>query len=264
MLFLACPDCGWPVVVPPQLRGRQHFHRCLFCDQCFDLSAAPELVPELPPKIRGAQTAQPPAPAPQPAVAPVPPPRSVQQSEPDEAPQRTHLTAPHLCSHCEAELPATGQRRSNRTCPGCQRPTSVYAVLYRCPNCDALLESPSRQQEARGRCPVCNDFLMVPCDVLFNDGREPPDHTWFAFPCPSCHQELRSPPAGANRSAVCPHCWRVVPIPKGGDGIVPNPVRPDPEPVEWLQAERTRPCPVCGLVMAARGRVCRGCGSPIA
>ncbi len=249
-VFIRCPGCGWPAIVPSDRQALHVDHRCLCCCTVYDISAAPILVSKRQEKLAGRarlpSQVSPAVPLPAPSPA-------------DGAASR--LMIPHRCCHCEGELPATGRRHTtNCSCPHCHRPASVYAVLFHCPECDALLESPLRQVGAYGRCPVCHDSLIVPSDLLFNDDRVHPDHTWFAFACPGCRLRLQSPPSGANKTAVCPHCLHVLTVPAGGEAVVFAPL-PAEKPLVPTPSEPQRRCGGCGLLTAARGRECHNCGA---
>src|SRR5262249_3188380 len=131
----------------------------------------------------------------------------------------------------------------------------------RCPGCEAVLESPRSERGTYLRCPACGIHLTIPTDALYNDDREEPDHTWYAFPCPSCRLELRTTPEHAHKTAVCPFCLRAVKVPAGGDPVVPPPPTSEDGRGSLQAEEPLRPCPRCGLQMAARARVCRSCGA---
>ena len=194
MVIVGCPTCGWPLVLPDRRQGI--YFCCLNCEHGFDTGTASVL------SRRVAQN-----------ECPAPPPPAASRDGLVE----TRLTSAHQCFHCRETLPAIRQRRTNLDCPHCGRLTSVYAVLFHCPECDALLESPLARQGETGRCPACREHLTIPSDVLFNDGREQPVHTWFVFPCPGCRWALHSRSADARKSAVCPHCLYPLVIPLAGE-----------------------------------------------
>jgi DNA-directed RNA polymerase subunit M/transcription elongation factor TFIIS len=195
MVIVGCPTCGWPLVLPDCRRGT--YFCCLNCEHGFDTGTASVL------SRKAAQNER--------EVRATPSPIT------NACLVSTQLTSPHQCHHCHESLPAIHQRRTDIHCPHCSRRTSVYAVLYHCPECGAVLESPLARQGETGRCPACREHLTIPSDVLFNDGREKPDHTWFVFPCPGCRWALHSRSADARKSAVCPHCLYPLVIPLAGE-----------------------------------------------
>src|SRR4051794_32773604 len=134
MIIVGCPDCGWPLVLPDRRLGLVLV--CLNCEHGFNTGTARVLSRRA---ARGERSAGAPE-------APGDLPSSLAQAR---------LTSPHECSHCGAALPATGHRRTLLTCPDCARPTSVYAVLYHCLECNVLLESPRSWQGRTTRCPAC-------------------------------------------------------------------------------------------------------------
>jgi hypothetical protein len=174
------------------------------------------------------------------------------------------LTSPHHCANCDASLGPVGKRRTTVECGQCRRQTSVYAVLHRCPKCDALLESPLRTREMPVRCPVCEASLQVPTDVLFNDSQVRPDHTWLAFTCPACFLRLQTSPWNVLKEAVCPHCWRTVKIPVAGNSALACRPHTVERNVNDMLTDLHRNCPACNSPVPRQAGVCRHCGEPLA
>jgi hypothetical protein len=216
---------------------------CLNCEQSFNTSNAPVV-------HIGPGRGNPPAPAPTPAPVAA------------EPVARTVLSRSHLCSHpdCARELTAIGKRSSTLQCPHCHRSTSIYAILHRCGECDALLETPRRCLGTALRCPVCREPLSVPSDILYNDERALPDHTWFAFRCHGCGSPLQAPSSHARQEAVCPRCERPLTIPQVGERVTAPPPGADRDLTRALHSQLTRPCPHCGQPAPRQTRLCRHCG----
>lgn len=129
------------------------------------------------------------------------------------------LTVPHRCQvvGC-ARLIDQPVRRSRDTivCPHCEAPTSIYAVLHRCPGCWALLESPLRDADSESHCPRCRQQLRVPAPLLSRTvSRKAPGN--YFFRCPNCRCSLQTDPRFAYRWSVCPGCRGSFRIPPHGE-----------------------------------------------
>jgi len=248
MLLLTCPFCRWPLLLPDHRLGLTH--RCVNCGEEYDTSKVSD----------AAQLSLTTSKSILPNMG-VSPRRATAQDKPKTPTASgllSQLTSPHLCQHCEGPLEAIGRRRATATCPTCQRPASVHAVLYNCSNCGELLESPARQKGQLTRCPACSEQLTVPSDILFNDAREEPDGTWFEFPCPWCRTMLRSKQCFAGTTAVCPHGLHTFAIPHSGDPIS-TPADLTHDPREVLHRYTERRCRNCGLSMPSTATRCPHC-----
>ena len=244
MPILECPSCRWLLVLPERKVGMPF--GCLNCEQSFDTGTAPVV-------HVGPGRGNP----------PIPPPTPVAPAVAVEPATRTVLTRSHLCSHpdCERELTAIGQRNATRDCPHCHRPTSLYAILHRCPECDAILETPRRCAGSSIRCPVCMEQLKVPSDVLYNDDRKLPDHTWLAFRCHGCGAPLQCPASEARNEAVCPQCQRALTIPVAGERVAAPPAGAAIDVRASLHSQLTRTCPACNRPSPRQAVACRHCGN---
>lgn len=240
MPILECPSCRWLLVLPERKVGMTF--GCLNCEASFDTAAAPVV-------HVGRGRGNPPA-------LPMPPADAVEQAA------RTVLTRSHLCAHpdCERELTAIGNRDTTRECPHCHQPTSVYAILHRCPDCDALLETPRRCMGSAIRCPVCMEQITVPSDTLYNDDRKLPDHTWLGFRCHGCGAPLQCAASEARKESVCPQCQRVLTVPLAGERVAAVPAEAAIDMRAALHSQMTRSCPSCNCLSPRQAVTCRHCG----
>ncbi len=243
MPILECPTCRWLLVLPERKVGVEFC--CLNCEKLFNTSTAPVV-------HVGPGRGNPPAPT-EPAAAAA------------ESLARSVLTRSHLCSNpgCEREITAIGKRSATRECPHCRRPTSIYAVIHRCQECDTLLETPRRCMGSSIRCPVCMETLTVPSDVLFNDERKLPDHTWLGFRCHRCSAPLQCAGELAGKEAVCPQCHRALTIPLAGERVALPPAGTAVDVRHALNSQLTKTCPSCGSASPRQAVACRHCGKRI-
>jgi hypothetical protein len=148
--------------------------------------------------------------------------------------------------------------------------TDVYAAIYHCPRCLALLETPNYQWGAEVVCPVatCGAAFTAPRDdVLHRWEGDAQEGTTFLFPCPACGGDLRCdtlrdglPTTGLI--VVCTHadCLHCIEVPSGGSQVERLPGAMDP-----IQAVRTtaeRRCPGCNNLVPANAVPCPMCGYP--
>lgn len=240
MPILECPACRWLLVQPESKVGIDF--SCLNCNTGYNTAKAQVV------HIGPGRGNPPPA-----------------EKAPSVTVARTVLTRSHLCSNenCGKELKETGQRYSTRECPHCQKPTSLYAVLHRCPECDTLLETPRRCMGSSIRCPLCMEPLTVPSDILHNDERVLPDHTWLGFRCPGCQSPLQAPSAQARQEAGCPNCNRVLTIPCAGERVAALPAGPALDIRQALHTQLTKSCPKCNQPSPRQALVCRLCGGQL-
>ncbi len=248
MPILECPTCRWLLVLPERKVGVAFC--CLNCEHNFDTSTAPVV-------HVGPGRGNPPAPA---------APGARESPIEAERAARTVLSRSHLCSHpgCERELTAIGKRNATRECPHCHQPTSIYAILHRCSECDVLLETPRRCMGSMIRCPVCMEQITVPAEALFNDERKLPDHTWLGFRCHGCGAPLQCPSSEARKEAVCPQCQRVLTIPVAGERVAASPAGLAIDGHHGLHTQLTRTCPGCNRPSPRQSVACRHCGGRLA
>jgi ssDNA-binding Zn-finger/Zn-ribbon topoisomerase 1 len=173
----------------------------------------------------------------------------------------THLTAPHECHHCTrpVERP-TGLRRSTQICPHCRAKTSIYTLIYWCPTCPTLLETPERLAGQQVTCPACGKGSPVPADLAFRQGHGPRDDARFTFEAPCCSERLEALKSSAGGRAVCPACLHAFVVPRYGDALR-GPHRDAQGPGEVLQRWGTSHCPTCHLLIPARTGQCPFCVS---
>jgi hypothetical protein len=196
----------------------------------------------------------------------------------------TRLTSPHYCQHPRCRFPIEvpiGRREATLTCPDCNCRTSVFAVVYRCPGCQAILESPATiatrnvmpvflssevtattPPERHERCPACGRDVAVPFDLL-----EPwrvdkkLDSDAYRLRCPNCAGELMTLRKHAGLRAVCPACLYIVTVPRFG------PHRSEPAlahtALAALSDSADEPCPECGTRIPKRARSCPFCQATI-
>jgi predicted RNA-binding Zn-ribbon protein involved in translation (DUF1610 family) len=196
----------------------------------------------------------------------------------------TRLTSPHRCQHPRCrwsiDIPV-GRRECTISCPGCGYPTSVYAVVYRCTGCQAILESPAnlltrtaprphylREEEPsspRSRhetCPACRRSVPVPFDVVDRRSRLPLQLDEFQFACPNCRKRLQSGKRHAGLRAVCPECLYVVSVPRYGEAETEMMPRAA-DPRETLSIGGDYACPHCGNHIPVRSAACPVCSRKV-
>ncbi len=234
MTVVQCPHCCFPLIMPSDRVGAQF--TCLRCETTYDTGRASAAALEI--------------------QMPEAPPEPEAHSCP-----ATRLTRPHICSrhNCNGQQTATGQRVTTVRCKACEQPTSIYAVLFRCEECDALLESPRCRIGKQEHCPDCAEFLTVPGEDLFNDEREQPDHDWYSFECIHCRTRQCSHRRNAGKQEVCPECYRVFEVPPSGQPVLPPPSLPG-DGLGSSPPSVSRHCPKCGSSMPKQAIVCRACG----
>jgi hypothetical protein len=171
----------------------------------------------------------------------------------------THLTAAHECHHCRGPVERpTGLRRSTQLCPHCRAKTSIYTVIYWCPTCPALLETPERLVGEEAACPACGKPSSVPGELAFRRARAPRDDTWFAFEAPCCSEWVEALKESAGRLTVCPHCLRTFTVPRHREALA-GPHRTARGPGEVVQRWGTSYCPTCRMRIPARAGRCPYC-----
>jgi hypothetical protein len=170
----------------------------------------------------------------------------------------THLTAAHECHHCHRPIDRpTGLRRSTQLCPHCRSKTSIYTVIYWCPSCPALLETPERLVGEPAACPACGRRSPVPGELAFLRALGSRGD-WFAFEAPCCSERVEALKAAAGGLTVCPHCLRTFTVPRHGAALagLHREVR---GPGEAAQRWGTARCPTCHLLIPARAGHCPYC-----
>jgi hypothetical protein len=190
-----------------------------------------------------------------------------------EEPPPVRLTHAHRCLNrfaveagereCGHEIfEAAGRRQSSRVCPGCQRRTSVYAVLHRCGKCGVVLESPLRCSGSLCPCPQCNAQFTVPHDEVLvrDDPLVEPD--WPSFACAACGVWLAAPPGRAGTAGCCPSCLAPFPVPLLSHGRQhrPEPGTPHADHGTRLRPEFCRRCRSCRTPLPHRAVACPRCG----
>jgi hypothetical protein len=176
------------------------------------------------------------------------------------AARTTRLTADHTCHQCRDPLSVpTGLRRCTILCPGCQRKTSVYALIYHCPNCRTLLESPETHAGKHAICPNCHRALVVPRDLLLRGGHEAAENH-FLFRCAACTRIAESPRPDAGKHAICPYCLVVILIPFSGTSKASQLTDAALDVSEAIQRGTTMHCRHCGLERPKRAASCPMCG----
>jgi hypothetical protein len=179
----------------------------------------------------------------------------------------TLLTSRYLCQHPDCGEPieqATGLPRSTLICPACSRPTSAYAVLYRCGGCQAFLETPrpvtgGPVTPPAQRCPNCRRDNVVPQDVLQRRGETFLGTDAFGVSCPNCAARLQTEKRYARARAVCPCCLFVIRVPEYGSAAALPPHRAA-DPVEALGRGGSSRCRHCHQAVPTRARLCPFCG----
>jgi hypothetical protein len=173
----------------------------------------------------------------------------------------THLTAPHECHHCKKAIDRpTGLRRSTQLCPHCRAKTSLYTLIYCCPACPALLETPERLAGQQPACPVCGKRSPVPAELAFRRGRAPRTDAWFVFEAPCCSERLEALKSSSGGLTVCPYCLRAFAVPRYGEALH-GPHREARGPGEVIQRWSTAHCPACRMLIPARAGRCPYCVS---
>jgi len=234
MTTALCPYCYQPQAVGDEQAAGPI--RCPACGNFFDADAPAVVVGD--------------------AAAALPP--------PVHAPERlaTRLTAPHTCHQCKGAFPEpSGLPRSTRVCPLCHKKTSVYARIYFCPECRALLESPAATEGRRVKCPACERTVTVPRELAFRGREGDFDAAWFAYPCPACDQLLHSRRDCAREVTFCPACRQVCAVPDHGFAEAQR----QPHLLDERQAVVRGPmrrCPRCRMSIPRHGRACPYC-SPL-
>jgi len=196
----------------------------------------------------------------------------------------TRLTSPHFCQHPRCRCPievGIGRREYTIACPGCNHPTSVYAVVYRCPVCQTILESPAnlltrtaprplylREEEPsapRSRnetCPACRRSVVVPFDVTERRSRLPLQPEEFQFACPNCGERLQSEKRHVGLRTVCPACLYIVSMPRYGEAETETMPRVA-DPREALSPCGDYACPHCGNHIPVRSAACPVCSRKV-
>jgi len=194
-----------------------------------------------------------PAPAPEPAAE-------------KQAPPRVRLVEKHRCQHstCKHALPLAIERsEATVVCPACRNATSVYALVFRCELCAALLESPRVLHGVARSCPACTRSIRVP-QLELRDRPPWPDHPdYFACDCPSCQGRLVARRGDVGERAVCSHCRVIVVVPSYGTSLrAPSPVVDDPRDV--LHSHGTVLCAnhTCGAHIPVEVNACPICKQP--
>lgn len=172
----------------------------------------------------------------------------------------THLTASHECHHCGRPIDRpTGLHRSTQLCPHCRAKTSLYTVIYWCPTCPALLETPQRLAGQEVACPACGKRHPVPGEFAARRALGPRE-AWFAFEAPCCSERVEALKESAGRLTVCPHCMRTFTVPRHAEALA-GPHRTARGPGEVVQRGGTSHCPNCGMRIPTRAGRCPYCVS---
>ena len=167
---------------------------------------------------------------------------------------------------------ATGRRRDTVLHHNPDRPdncrTDVYAALYHCPKCLAMLETPRYQWGQVVCCAVdaCKATFVAPRDdLLHRQQGDAKEGMPFDFPCPACGGSLRcdtlrdgQPTTGL--AAVCVHCHHVIAVPASGEQVVRTPAALDP--IQAVRSVVERRCRGCNSLVPANAVPCPVCGHP--
>lgn len=256
MTIVACPHCGWGLILPEPRLGMTF--TCLNCNIAYDTGTARVLKRSA--SSTGSQSGQKMASS----TGSQQEHRTTSTAEPQTVEKstkpKTTLTTMHSCSNCHCALGPIAQRRKTLECPECHRSTSVYAILHLCPGCGAILESPRASQGQSCRCPGCFEGITVPMDVLFHDEHDKPDYEWYRFHCPNCSANHTAKQTVAGKPVVCSSCLCSFEAPMTGEAVLPPRTLPVEEPGEALAPHGYRHCPHCGKQIPQFTKTCRDCG----
>lgn len=171
----------------------------------------------------------------------------------EEAEQIPRLIAPHPCHQCHAPITQViGKSRTTLKCPTCQNSTSVYAVHFRCRECNVLLEAPTAEAGNPHPCPSCRKTQVVPgCIVEDTVPKAEGAADWFGFYCPSCWDNVVVKKTDVGRLAACPHCQVTFTVPHCGHQAETAVSAPSP----LLEKH----CPRCALLIPLGAAVCPMC-----
>jgi hypothetical protein len=143
--------------------------------------------------------------------------------------------------------------------------TDIYAALYRCPGCHAILETPRYQWGGHVSCPLCHAGFTAPFDdVLHRHEGDVREGAVFRFSCPACGKSLRCDTVRQGEPTrdlpvVCVHCHDLVTVPAAGFPVVtrdatdarsPEHRCPNPACHQMIPGDCTV-CPLCGVVCEA-------------
>jgi DNA-directed RNA polymerase subunit RPC12/RpoP len=194
-----------------------------------------------------------------------PPPAAPDETEPEPSPPPGPLlTSPHPCHQCKRPIAeAFNKQATTVQCPWCKYRTSIYAVLYHCPSCGSLLESPSSYEGVGETCPACQKRIQVPRNLL--QAVPPRDVTdaWFGFNCPNCFKSVVAKKEDVETRVVCPHCLVVLDVPPLGYHLDGAKSSTPSDPLESLHKGAETKCPWCLASVSKNCETCPRCGSDL-
>jgi DNA-directed RNA polymerase subunit RPC12/RpoP len=240
---IRCPSCGQKTGLPPYVEVA--LISCPRCKTLFQASVTGryELVVPSPTVVEPSAVRPPPEPEP-------------------EAPPGPMLTSPHRCQQCKQSINQSfGKQATTVNCPLCKYRTSIYAVLYHCPSCGTLLESPSTCEGADATCPSCKKRFRVPQNLLQVTLPKDATDDWFGFYCPNCERSVVAKREDVEKRAVCPHCLVVLAVPPLGYHVSGANASTPSDPLESLHKTAEMRCENCMAVIPKNCETCPRCGN---
>ena len=201
----------------------------------------------------------------------------------ERGPVAAKLTSPHFCQHCRYPIHlSVGRREWTLPCPDCQCKTSIYAVVYHCPGCQAMLESPANLltrtaprltylhdddappslRQRSEKCPACARSVVVPFDVAVVRSKRALEEDEFQFSCPSCRASLEALKQHAGMRIVCPACLYIITVSRYGEAQAAVTTHAA-DPREAIARSADYACPHCANHIPVRAAVCPVCSRKV-